>query len=169
MKTTLLLLLAALSIASAKQESRQWTDTQGRSIYGTLTAKTDKSATILLANGKKVEIPLEKLDPPANLYIKEADLTPEVNDADLISTRVSASGNGTKTIELTARAGNKDMLVVATSGTRTYVRATVPKGTTKTYSFRCGEKYQVTGSVEGLVLDSEDEGRKTGISRILAP
>ena len=166
MKPLAIIILTA-SIALAAEPSRKWTDTKGRSITGTLTAKTETVATVLLPNGKKADLKLETLSEPDQEYVHKADLTPEVDDADLITTRVTGSKNGRKTVDVTARAGRKPLAVLAVSATtQTKIERVVKPGETMSFSFGAGDKYTVTGSVDGVVLDSEDSLTKTGITRL---
>ena len=166
MKALAILILSA-SIALAAESSRKWTDTKGRSIEGVLTAKTETVATVLLANGKKAELKLVTLSEPDQEYVHKADLTPEVDDADLITSRVTGSKDGKKTVDVTARAGRKELAVLAVSAaTRVKVEHTVKPGETMSFSFTAGDKYTVTGSVDGMVLDEEDSLTKTGITRL---
>jgi len=169
MKTIAILILSA-SIAICAESSRTWTDTKGRSIEGVLTAKTDKTATVQTANGKRVDLKLETLSEPDKEYVTKADLTPEVENEDLITSRVSAMRKGEKTVEVTARAGAKELVVVARNANGNIKgQYTVAKGESKTFQFVTSDKYTVTGSVDGVVLDSEDDRKKTGISKMLAP
>lgn len=161
----ILLFSAALSLAA--ESSRTWTDTKGRTIQGTLRAKTDTVATILTPNGKKSDLKLESLSVADQEYVHKADLTPEVDDADLITSRVTGLKGGYKTVEVTARAGNKPLDVLAVSvSTNQKIRHTVKAGEMLSFQFTAGDKYSVTGSVDGVVLDSEDSLTKTGITRL---
>ncbi len=75
MKT--LLILALFSIAYAAEESRTWTDTNGRTLKARLVAKDSINAEVTLANGKRVKLPLSKLSEGDKDYVEKADVNPE--------------------------------------------------------------------------------------------
>jgi hypothetical protein len=75
---TLLALLPLLAPLRAAEESRTWTDATGRKIAGTLKSKDDRSADILLANGKRAKIPLKQLSDEDRDYVAAADVHPDV-------------------------------------------------------------------------------------------
>ncbi len=163
----LALIFALIGIASAQEVSRKWTDTQGRSIEGTLVAKTKTIASVKLASGKLAELPLAKLDADSNAYVAAAVLKPviqEVAPKDMISARVTGMGKGTKTVEVTARAGPKQLtVVVPRPPPRGPIQRVVEPGTVVTFEFTAADEYTVTGSIDGAVVDTEDSRRKTGL------
>lgn len=72
-----------------------WTDATGRTIRGTLKAKSETSATLTLDSGKTVRIPLEKLSKKDQDHVAKADLA---NPPKMIVSTVSAEkGDSTKT------------------------------------------------------------------------
>lgn len=71
------LILLSVSIAFAAEPVRTWTDTQGRTLEGTLKGKTETSAEILLKNGNRVTLPLSKLSKDDQEYIEAADVHPD--------------------------------------------------------------------------------------------
>jgi hypothetical protein len=73
MKTLIFLIL---SIPLFAAESRIWTDTQGRTLTGTLKSKTPTEAEILLGNGKAVKLPLAKLSPDDRSYVEKTECGP---------------------------------------------------------------------------------------------
>lgn len=69
--------LITLISATAKEESRNWKDTKGRIIRGTLKEKTATTASILLeSNAKITVISLDKLSPEDRKYVETADVFP---------------------------------------------------------------------------------------------
>ncbi|WP_193211996.1 hypothetical protein [Luteolibacter marinus] len=68
------LLLATLSAA---EPSRQWTDTKGRTMTGTLVDKSETHAEVLLKNGKRANIKLADLSQADREYVAAADVMPE--------------------------------------------------------------------------------------------
>lgn len=76
-KSILLILPLALSVAIAAEPVRTWTDTQGRTLEGTLKGKTETSAEILLKNGNRVTLPLSKLSEADQEYVEAADVYPD--------------------------------------------------------------------------------------------
>ncbi len=75
MKT--LLILTLCSIAYAAEESRTWTDTNGRTLKARLVAKDSINAEVTLATGKRVKLPLSKLSEGDKSYVEKADVNPE--------------------------------------------------------------------------------------------
>jgi len=60
-----------------EQPVRIWTDTSGRTIKARLMAKDEHNAEVMLANGKRVKLPLVKLSPDDKKYVEESDVNPE--------------------------------------------------------------------------------------------
>ncbi|MEM1083048.1 MAG: hypothetical protein AAGI48_02920 [Verrucomicrobiota bacterium] len=84
-------LLAGLAIGA--EESREWTDVKGRKLKGTLVAKDELNAEVLMKNGRKVKIPLKKLSEADQEYVAKADVHPDPE----IEVRTSrATGDGGK-------------------------------------------------------------------------
>lgn len=160
---TAVLIFAMIGIASADETSRKWTDTQGRSIEGKLVAKTDTTASVQLASSKVVELPIDKLDADSKAYVTAATLIKEIAPDDLVSARVSGMGKGKKTIEVVAKAGTKELTVVATVGSKVRGRYVIKPGDSKTFEFSASDEYIVTGSIDGKVVDTEDSRKKTGL------
>ena len=162
MKPTLALFLVFACVASAEETSRKWTDTQGRSIEGKLVAKSKTHASVLLANGKRAELPLEKLDAESKSYVESATLIKEVAPSDLVSARITGTSKGQKTVEVTANAGEKELVVTATAY-HVNIKKTVKPGESIKFEFRAVDDYKVTGAIDGQIVDTEDSRKKTGL------
>lgn len=72
-----LIILALCSVAYAAEESRVWTDTAGRTLKARLVAKDALNAEVVLPNGKRVKLPLEKLSADDKDYVDKADVNPD--------------------------------------------------------------------------------------------
>ena len=74
----LILLLAIASAALAEEKPRVWTNTEGKTITGTLKAKDAVNAEVMLANTSRVKLPLVKLSKADQDYVAAADVHPDV-------------------------------------------------------------------------------------------
>lgn len=93
MKLLLLFLLLLLPSVHGAEKSREWTDSQGRTLTGTLVGKDDLHAEVLLKNGKRAKLPLKKLSEEDQAYVADADVHPEPE----LEVRTSkATGDGGK-------------------------------------------------------------------------
>lgn len=162
MKLQILALMAFSAFSNASEMPRKWTDTKGRSIEGTLVSKTETAASVQLASGKTVVIPLSSLDEESKSYV--VSWVKDIPNQDLVSARVVGSGNGKKTIEVAAKAGKSDLEVRATSPSLANpITRTVKAGQSITFKFQVEDEYTVTGSIAGEVVDTEDSRKKTGL------
>ena len=94
MKPTLLL-LALASFAFSAEPSREWTDTKGRKLTGSLVDKSDTEAEVSLKTGKRVKLKLADLSEADREYVAAADVLP---DAEMVARTVKVDSNeaGTK-------------------------------------------------------------------------
>lgn len=95
MKLAVFFVITLLSSLPAAEKSRTWTNVSGRTITGTLIAKDERAADILLPNGKRAKVSLKQLSKEDQNYVEAADVHPDVKM--LATTRkIDSNANGTK-------------------------------------------------------------------------
>lgn len=62
---------------TAAEESRTWTNTEGKTVKGILRGKTATHAEILLPNGNRVQLELKKLIEADQKHVEQADVYPD--------------------------------------------------------------------------------------------
>lgn len=93
MRFLLLSYIFFLSSVSGAEKIREWTDSKGRTLTGTLMGKDGTTAEVLLKNGKRAKLPLKSLSEADQAYVAEADVHPDPE----IEVRTSkATGDGGK-------------------------------------------------------------------------
>ncbi len=109
------ILLASCLPLGAAEESRTWTDIEGRTLSGRLVAKNADSVRVRLDTGREVRIEMEKLSEECRKYAEGADLSGEatmvVKTAALRSN--TKSGKDKRALDITlAQVGKAELEVV---------------------------------------------------------
>ncbi len=105
MKTLPLVLASLVVCLSAAEESRTWTNDKGQKIVGTLMAKDDTTADIMLKTGKRTPVKIATLVKADQDYIAKAEVHPDP----LMMARTVAHDNDTAKTKDDARSVEVDL------------------------------------------------------------
>ncbi|MCW1921319.1 hypothetical protein OKA05_02070 [Luteolibacter arcticus] len=89
-----LVFVVTLAAGIGRESPRTWTDTKGRKVEGTLMAKTETTADVLLKSGKRTVLKLADLSEGDQDYIEKATVFPE---PEMLAKTVSVDSNEAKT------------------------------------------------------------------------
>lgn len=150
MKTALAVLFSITlvsAIHAQEQKSRTWTATDGRTITGTLRAKTETTAEIILPSGKAATVKLEALSDYDRKHVDDANVAPvaTVTAKTVISkSSLSAGKKDAKAVEVTvARVSEPIELVVLWIGERTKSDYGVYRKVTRKVDAAMAETFEV--------------------------
>ncbi|BCX46095.1 signal peptide protein [Haloferula helveola] len=95
MRCFIAVLLGLVVPLVAGEKPREWTDSQGRKMTGTLVEKNQTHVEILVKS-KRYKLPIESLSEDDQEYIKNADVYPDV-ELDVRTVKVESSGTSSFT------------------------------------------------------------------------
>lgn len=152
----------AISLAFA-EEFRDWTKAETEQVISAkiVGKRIDNTGVHLrLKNGRAYWVEAKDLIEADREFIKAW-----VKPVDHIQTRVVSSGKGYKVVEITAEAGNKDLLIKAywDEGDSHSKKYRLKKGEMRTFTYRAGHKYRVEALAGDEVVDAEKWNKKTGL------